>query len=190
MRSVRMNTQTQTEWLLRAPVHGFRIFSFNLSSRFTPNNCQLNVDLHWSNHKVQSAQFVSILVIILDLTLTNRFYCKTQVPGTRPQFLSSSKVNDGICDCCDGSDEWQGGTVPDFMRITGLFGSSIRVSMLFLRAHLNWVFFLSSSSKMLSRSLMIGWRKKNLKPWKGPLSSHSVCLSVRLWAGYRAYLLI
>ena len=23
-----------------------------------------------------------------------------------PSWVHSSKVNDGICDCCDGSDEW------------------------------------------------------------------------------------
>ena len=44
-------------------------------------------------------------------------------------------------------------------------------------------------SLILCRSLMIGWRKKNLKPWKGAHSNHSVCLSVRLCAGYRAHLL-
>ena len=47
---------------------------------------------------------------------------------------------------------------------------------------------------LLGRSLMIGWRKTILKPWKGTLSIHfrvclSVCLSVRLYAGYRAHLL-
>ena len=32
------HTHTQTEWLLRAPFQGFRIFSFNLSSRIGPIN--------------------------------------------------------------------------------------------------------------------------------------------------------
>ena len=36
-------------------------------------------------------------------------------------------------------------------------------------------------------------KEKILKPWKGALSSHSVCLSVclcvRLWTGYRSHLL-
>jgi len=31
---------------------------------------------------------------------------------------------------------------------------------------------------LLGRSLMIGWRKKILKPWKGAHCSHSVCVSV------------
>ena len=28
--------------------------------------------------------------------------------GFKPKILPSSRVNDGICDCCDGSDEWAG----------------------------------------------------------------------------------
>ncbi|XP_055849644.1 uncharacterized protein LOC129914418 isoform X3 [Episyrphus balteatus] len=39
-----------------------------------------------------------------------RFYCKYQkrhITGRgRDVFIPSSRVNDGICDCCDGSDEW------------------------------------------------------------------------------------
>ncbi len=27
-------------------------------------------------------------------------------PGHVPRVLQSSRVNDGICDCCDGADEW------------------------------------------------------------------------------------
>lgn len=49
----------------------------------------------------------------------HRFYCTKQLPGFPTQFVTSSKVNDGICDCCDGSDEWFGALVPDFMRIEG-----------------------------------------------------------------------
>uniref|UniRef100_A0A1A9W6P2 Glucosidase II beta subunit N-terminal domain-containing protein n=1 Tax=Glossina brevipalpis TaxID=37001 RepID=A0A1A9W6P2_9MUSC len=41
-----------------------------------------------------------------------RFYCKYQkrhITGRgRDIFVFSSRVNDGICDCCDGSDEWEG----------------------------------------------------------------------------------
>ena len=32
------------------------------------------------------------------------FYCPNR--GFKPSNLASSRVNDGICDCCDGSDEW------------------------------------------------------------------------------------
>ncbi len=32
------------------------------------------------------------------------FYCSNR--GFKPSLLVSSRVNDGICDCCDGSDEW------------------------------------------------------------------------------------
>ena len=42
-----------------------------------------------------------------------------QLPHRDPQFVHSSKVNDGICDCCDGSDEWMGQPVPSFMRLNG-----------------------------------------------------------------------
>jgi len=33
-----------------------------------------------------------------------RFYCRNL--GYRGEYVFSSWVNDGICDCCDGSDEW------------------------------------------------------------------------------------
>ena len=42
-----------------------------------------------------------------------------QLPHRDAQFVYSSKVNDGICDCCDGSDEWVGQPVPSFMRLDG-----------------------------------------------------------------------
>ncbi|XP_041778275.1 uncharacterized protein LOC121596939 [Anopheles merus] len=39
-----------------------------------------------------------------------RFYCKFQrrhnTGRGKDMFISSGRVNDGICDCCDGSDEW------------------------------------------------------------------------------------
>jgi protein kinase C substrate 80K-H len=34
------------------------------------------------------------------------FYCPNE--GHRPELLLSSRVNDGLCDCCDGSDEFNG----------------------------------------------------------------------------------
>ena len=33
-----------------------------------------------------------------------RFYCKNM--SNRMEYISSFKVNDGVCDCCDGSDEY------------------------------------------------------------------------------------
>ncbi|XP_073061074.1 uncharacterized protein [Primulina eburnea] len=35
-----------------------------------------------------------------------KFYCRNA--GSTPRFLFSSRVNDDICDCCDGSDEYDG----------------------------------------------------------------------------------
>ena len=49
-----------------------------------------------------------------------RFYCKVQVPQEDAQFVHSSKVNDGICDCCDGSDEWAEQPVPSPMELKGI----------------------------------------------------------------------
>ena len=50
-----------------------------------------------------------------------RFYCKVQVPQEDAQFVYSSKVNDGICDCCDGSDEWAEQPVPSPMELKGMY---------------------------------------------------------------------
>ncbi|XP_039061466.1 glucosidase 2 subunit beta-like [Hibiscus syriacus] len=40
------------------------------------------------------------------LVQEEKFYCKNI--GHSPSLLYSSRVNDGICDCCDGSDEYDG----------------------------------------------------------------------------------
>ncbi|KAJ0637743.1 putative glucosidase II beta subunit [Helianthus annuus] len=40
---------------------------------------------------------------------TAKFYCRNT--GSTPRFLFSSRVNDQICDCCDGSDEYDGGII-------------------------------------------------------------------------------
>lgn len=32
------------------------------------------------------------------------FYCANA--GSQPQYVYNSRVNDGVCDCCDGMDEW------------------------------------------------------------------------------------
>ncbi|KAJ8311851.1 hypothetical protein KUTeg_010597 [Tegillarca granosa] len=34
------------------------------------------------------------------------------MPDTEPHFIVSSRVNDGLCDCCDGSDEWNNVLLP------------------------------------------------------------------------------
>mmetsp|Transcript_184564 Transcript_184564/g.585302 ORF Transcript_184564/g.585302 Transcript_184564/m.585302 type:complete len:902 (+) Transcript_184564:71-2776(+) len=38
-----------------------------------------------------------------------RFFCPNV--GGLPQFIPSALINDGVCDCCDGSDEWQARTL-------------------------------------------------------------------------------
>ena len=45
-----------------------------------------------------------------------RFYCEPEL-----QFISSLRVNDGLCDCCDGSDEWKGVTIPHDVVLDGKF---------------------------------------------------------------------
>ena len=34
-------------------------------------------------------------------------------------WVPSSHVNDGVCDCCDGSDEWSNDTVMDNIKFKG-----------------------------------------------------------------------
>jgi len=48
-----------------------------------------------------------------------RFYCNFQ-QSENPRWLTSSRVNDGICDCCDGSDEWLHIKLPDHVAVHGL----------------------------------------------------------------------
>lgn len=38
-----------------------------------------------------------------------KFYCRNN--RDEPQILFSSRVNDRICDCCDGSDEYDSGVI-------------------------------------------------------------------------------
>ena len=52
-------------------------------------------------------------------SLDGGFYLRTALPGATsvssrgtneqsdPLYIYASRVNDGVCDCCDGSDEWQ-----------------------------------------------------------------------------------
>ena len=49
-----------------------------------------------------------------------RFYCAVRVTvDTGKLWVPSSHVNDGICDCCDGSDEWSNDTVMDNIKFKG-----------------------------------------------------------------------
>ncbi|CAB3363948.1 Hypothetical predicted protein [Cloeon dipterum] len=48
-----------------------------------------------------------------------RFYCTFHQRASKPDaWIPSGRVNDGICDCCDGSDEWQNITVPARLRFS------------------------------------------------------------------------
>lgn len=51
-----------------------------------------------------------------------QFYCVNV--GYRGQFLFSSNVNDGVCDCCDGSDEYSSGAV--CVNTCDVLGESVR----------------------------------------------------------------
>ncbi|WAR16282.1 hypothetical protein MAR_030876 [Mya arenaria] len=48
-----------------------------------------------------------------------RFYCTFQPPDMSVMYLPGSRVNDGVCDCCDGSDEWGGVKVSSGVHFTG-----------------------------------------------------------------------
>ncbi|KAF4521789.1 hypothetical protein B566_EDAN012294 [Ephemera danica] len=48
-----------------------------------------------------------------------RFYCTYHQRASKPEvWVPSLKVNDGICDCCDGSDEWKNVTLPQRFRLS------------------------------------------------------------------------
>jgi len=47
-----------------------------------------------------------------------RFYCRFQ-QSDNPRWLTSGRVNDGICDCCDGSDEWKNIQLPQHIAVHG-----------------------------------------------------------------------
>lgn len=50
--------------------------------------------------------------------MVHRFYCRFQLHPTQDaKWVSGSKVNDGICDCCDGSDEWRNVTLPESVQL-------------------------------------------------------------------------
>lgn len=55
--------------------------------------------------QVRSFEKVFVLTEFF-ISVSFRFYCAGE-----QQYLPSSRVNDGICDCCDGSDEWKKQTV-------------------------------------------------------------------------------
>jgi hypothetical protein len=58
------------------------------------------------------------IVRVLMTFLSFRFFCDYQIVS-RLYSIFSSAVNDGICDCCDGSDEWGNVTVMDWFKING-----------------------------------------------------------------------
>lgn len=46
--------------------------------------------------------------------INSKFKCLKSRPKF-PHFIPSAWVNDGVCDCCDGSDEWQKKTIQSFL---------------------------------------------------------------------------
>lgn len=61
--------------------------------------------------------YVCSLIFIVTNSITwYRFYCEPEL-----RFISSLRVNDGLCDCCDGSDEWKGVTLSPETPIEGKF---------------------------------------------------------------------
>ena len=52
-----------------------------------------------SLHNIDNMYLIASAIVL-------RFFC---VSGGH--YLPSSRINDGICDCCDGSDEWKKLTV-------------------------------------------------------------------------------
>merc|ERR1740130_2203746 len=44
------------------------------------------------------------------------FYCANR--GFRPQYVRASVVGDGVCDCCDGTDEWSDHQSQQVCRVT------------------------------------------------------------------------
>ncbi|UYV66282.1 hypothetical protein LAZ67_4001198 [Cordylochernes scorpioides] len=56
----------------------------------------------------------------------HRFYCTTQSSQTTPVWVLSSRVNDGVCDCCDGSDEWAGVVIPISSRLSAKIQTDLK----------------------------------------------------------------
>ncbi len=48
-----------------------------------------------------------------------RFYCGFQLSWSDARWVPTGLVNDGVCDCCDGSDEWAGLPFPPRVRVAG-----------------------------------------------------------------------
>ena len=46
-----------------------------------------------------------------------KFHCPVSSKQGSVALLPSSRVNDGICDCCDGSDEWAAKISPAFRHL-------------------------------------------------------------------------
>ena len=58
--------------------------------------------------------------------LSGVFYCSQVSNKGHPTMVPSSKVNDGICDCCDGSEEY------DDNQVLGGFDSKFCLYYLFM----------------------------------------------------------
>ena len=56
-----------------------------------------------------------------------RFYCAFQNSEQPPQQILGSRVNDGVCDCCDGSDEWAGTQVYGGVHVKGDFEGHVQI---------------------------------------------------------------
>lgn len=94
-------------WMVGPPVFIYEMHK-NVSQTYVSNNLSSLIIL---------LRLILMLTIFLELLSINqilwvfnlsiyRFYCGFQFDGARPQYTLSSRVNDGFCDCCDGSDEW------------------------------------------------------------------------------------
>jgi len=83
----------------------------------------LTVLLKWTEDNANSIITVLWRKINFSRMIFCRFYCTFQ-QSDNPRWLTSGRVNDGICDCCDGSDEWQQIRLPPHIAVHGLLSSS------------------------------------------------------------------
>ncbi|KAK2183653.1 hypothetical protein NP493_301g02042 [Ridgeia piscesae] len=65
---------------------------------------------------------------VCNTSVVFRFYCTAHVEVTEGRmWLPASRVNDGICDCCDGSDEWRNVTIIDDIKFKDSMQESLDV---------------------------------------------------------------